>query len=141
MIYTPKYFTLKELFPPEIYNSTPDKDKLWLLFDDRVLKTADMLRDKYGPIKCNDWDNGFRNCGFRSEYSTTGVVFSQHKHGRALDLHPLNTTAEKIRHDIIANPWAEEFKYITCLEIDITWLHYDVRNWNKKKDGILLVKR
>ena len=33
----------------------------------------------------------------------------------------------------------EDFKYITCIEDKVSWLHFDVRNWNKKEDGILVV--
>lgn len=143
MIYLPKYFTIKELVSPIVYNGTSEneKEKLWWLFDERVLKTADMLRDKYGPIVCNDWNNALRYCGFREEDTSVGRTFSQHKYGRALDLHPKKTTAEKIRQDILADPWAEEFKYITCLEVKVSWLHFDVRNWNKEKNGIFLVER
>lgn len=138
-IYIPKYFDIKELVPPVVYNNASDKFKLWWIFDDRLLKTADMLRDRYGAMYVNKWSAGLRECGYRLPDSQTGRELSQHKYGRALDLHPMKTTAEKIREDIQAEPWAEEFKYITCIELGVTWLHIDTRNYNKEEHGIFLV--
>lgn len=140
MVYKCKYFDLKELFPPFIYNNTANKEVLWWLMDSRILITIDMLRDKYGPILCNNWEQGLRERGFRDPSTLTGAKYSQHKHGRAVDLSFYKTTVDAVRNDILNNPFAEEFKYITCVEIDVTWLHIDVRNWDKTNDGILKVK-
>lgn len=140
MVYKCKYFGLKELFPPIIYNSIENKEILWWMMDDRLLKTLDMLRDKYGPLLCNNWNQGLRNRGFREPDSSTGAKYSQHKLGRAADLTPYKTTVDQMRNDLLANPFAEEFKYITCVELDVSWLHIDVRNWDKEKYGIFTVK-
>ncbi len=140
MMYIPKYFKIQEVVSPYVYNTVTNKDQLWWLFDDRLLKTADMLRDKYGPIIINNWAQGLKYSGFREESSTIGAKMSQHKHGRAFDLHPTKVTAEKMREDLLADPWAEEFQYITCIEINVSWFHMDVRNWNKKQDGVFIVK-
>lgn len=138
-MYIPKYFGIKELVPPETYNAVANKDSLWWLFDDRLLKTLDMLRDKYGPVYCNNWDNGLKYRGFRPEDAPAGVKMSQHKRGRAADCHFKNVSVEEVRKAILTNPLAEAFKYITCIERDVTWLHFDVRNWDKFSKGILVV--
>jgi len=154
-MYKPTWFEPYELVPKNVYESwSPDKiNNIWFLFDERMLWTGDRLRELYGPMFINDYHwrqddpkaNQYR--GWRP--SRTFVKdknqpwwsdYSQHCRGGAEDLVSTRYTAEKIREDILADPFCEDFKYITCLEIDISWLHFDTRNWSKDKYGILLVK-
>uniref|UniRef100_A0A6M3LL07 Peptidase n=1 Tax=viral metagenome TaxID=1070528 RepID=A0A6M3LL07_9ZZZZ len=132
MIQKPIYFKLEELVPQSLFAAHKgDQDRLWWCFDPRVLWTADKLRMLYGKMICNTWLWGgihFER-GLRLLATKTGAVLSQHKFGRALDLVPVDTTAEAIRQDILAHPGHDEFKFIKCLEINIPWLHFDVRNW------------
>lgn len=130
MIYKPKYFRIEELVPPNLVNSV-SHDRLWWALDWRVLWTADRLREMYGPMSANTyvWGGPHKERGLRDPMSKTGSLWSQHKFGRALDLVPRNTTAAQIRHDIINNPKVPEFAHITCIEMDVGWLHFDVRNW------------
>ncbi len=116
---------------------------IWGMLDNRILITGDRLRTRYGPMMINDWYTGGRydDRGYRSkDYgSDTGSSLSQHYSGRALDLIPRNTTVDEIRNDILDNPFDPTFEYITCIEMDVPWLHVDCRNWNKKKFGILKI--
>lgn len=112
-LYKPKYFPEKECFPPGM---TPN----WNLMDDRILISADQLREIFGPLTCNI--SGFTQCGYR----TNGSLTSQHRHGRAMDLHSTIHPYYKMREYILNHP--EKFPFITFLEVDINWLHIDCRN-------------
>jgi len=127
-MYIPKYFSEKECFPPAI---TPN----WGLMDDRILKSADKLREKFGPLLCNM--RMLTQCGFR----TKGSITSQHRFGRAMDLHSSNHSYYNMRKYILTNP--DKFPYITFLEVDVNWLHIDCRNnegiiklWSPKRGFI-----
>jgi len=139
-MYKPKYFSLREVLPQNFYaNNKPIRgEKLWLLFDPRILQTADLLRERYGTLIANTWAWGgthqFR--GFRPFNCGIGAEFSQHKFGRALDLIPKHVSSEEIRRDIIAQPNGANYKYITAIETDISWLHIDCRNWDKAQHGL-----
>jgi hypothetical protein len=144
--YKPTFFTLEELLPEEFYHENKYREEyLWTIcFDPRTLWTADRLRKRFGSMTVNTWKwpnikkHQFR--GYRPPNCTIGSKLSQHRYGRALDLIPRDIGAEKIREQILANPFSEDFQFITCLEINISWLHFDTRNWNKTKNGILTVK-
>ena len=137
MSYIPKYFVIEELLSPDICD--PLDGRQWLLFDNRILMTADRLRERYGVLVCNTWHWGgihtFRV--FRTWATKVGSHNSQHKMGRALDLIPIHVDVEDIRDDIIANPYREEFEYITAIETDVSWLHIDCRNHSKLENGLL----
>lgn len=141
-MFIPAYFEIYELVTPQLYNRYhKEVGKLWGIFDERILKTAQNLRVRYGKMICNDWywDGRWKERAWRPWSTLTGATFSQHKFGRALDLIPVETTADKIRHDILSEPFHPDFEYITCLEMNINWLHFDCRNYDKKHDGVLLV--
>ena len=82
--YKCKYFLLKELVNPALLKALPEST-LWSLFDDRLLRMADKIREKYGPCTVNA--SGLTDCGLRDINSTTGAKYSAHKIGRALDIH------------------------------------------------------
>ena len=57
-MYTCKYFGIKELVCPDWYHFASKRggvDKLWVMLDERILRTIDKLRDKFGPIIINNW--------------------------------------------------------------------------------------
>lgn len=143
--YIPKHFKLYELLPPDMYALYRHKGNiLWsVLFDYKAIYTIDRLQVRYGTTICNDyhWGGLHKERGFRRFKSEIGAELSQHKFGRAIDCKFKYISAEKVRQDILAEPLHEDFKYITCIEIDITWLHFDTRNWNKADYGILQVTR
>lgn len=141
-MFIPAHFEIYELVPPNIYSRYhTEVRKIWGMFDERILITAQNLRNRYGKMVCNDWywDGKWKERGWRPWNTLTGAQFSQHKFGRALDLIPTNTDVEEIRRDILKDPNHPDFEHITCLEMNISWLHIDCRNYAKKYDGILLV--
>lgn len=144
--YVPKYFKLHEMLPYNFYMLHQRLGAyLWTIcFDWRILWTGDRLRERWGTTICNDysWGGNHRERGLRTPDTTTGTVLSQHKFGRALDLKFKNISAHEAREQILGDPWGNDFKYITCVEVGlaVTWLHLDVRNWDKNNRGILQVK-
>lgn len=126
-MYKCKYFAIKELVHPK--NLKISEDILWLLLDERVLKLADKIREKYGACYINT--SQLKECGLRDINSTTGAKYSQHKFGRALDLHIMaiekkNLTHDqktkeynKVRQELIKDKEFDELNF----ENNIYWLH------------------
>ena len=143
-MYKTKHFKLYELLPRGFYEAhRHEEDRLWFMFDARMLWTADRLWDLYGPtVIANDWKWGGNNQyrGWRPWDCEVGADLSQHKFGRALDQKFRHAAAEEVRRDIKNDPWKSEFRYITALEDGVSWLHWDVRNWSKSKYGLLIIK-
>jgi len=139
MDYIPKHFQSYEVVPREVHKAFEAVNqiyKIWWLFDPRILKAADRIRERYGRMTCNDWFWGGKNHyrGWRPPGCNVGAKYSQHRFGRALDLIPSEVTAEDIRRDIKAG---EDFgNSVTCVEDDVSWLHIDCRNYQ----GLLIVR-
>ena len=112
-----------------------------MLFDERVLKGADRIRELYGACTVNA--DGLTDCGLRKMDSKTGAVFSAHKFGRALDLHIRSIELEgakikdpverkkfkikeynKVRERLMIMP---EFDYLV-FENGVSWLHIACQN-------------
>jgi len=134
-MYKSKYFNLKELLPKDLYNLREDIG--WILFDDRILKSADFIREKYGVCTING--NGLNDCGFRQK--PVQANWSSHLFGRALDLHISKIEKQnlskddkikaydKIRDELFNLP---EFANIR-FEYSISWLHIDCANSDVRK--------
>ena len=144
-MYTPKYFSIEEIFPKNLVKQGNHK-QLWRLMDDRILWTADQLRKLFGTIIINDYMWGGKNQyrGFRDFQALIDLDYlsehldiipkwssftSQHCFGRALDCKFKNELVQDVRSFIIKNEDREEFKYITAIEKEVSWLHIDVRNY------------
>ena len=127
MTYKCRHFAIHELVPKKVFEERGEK--AWQLLDDRMLRTIDMLRDRYGSMTINNyfWGKNREWSGLRTPDSPYYSVYSQHTHGTAFDIIFAETTAESVRQDILANPDAEVFKYITTVELDTSWLHVDCR--------------
>lgn len=146
-MYIPKHFTPKECFPSAIAprNTNQFDTRNWRRFRPEILVSGDKLRDAYGTMTCNE--GKLNGCGFRLPLKKSSNILydidalSDHCYGGALDLHPKETTAEKIRKDIVKEklfsrmvskknpvPVNDRYPFITFLEIDITWLHIAYRN-------------
>jgi len=142
-MYKPKYFSLYELVPKKIYESVSIKehDKLWFIFDERALITLDRLRERYGRATVNNWkqDGDLQLRGYRPPTASVGTKYSQHRYGRGFDSNFANASPDEIRSDIENHFTDETFEFITCIEMNITWLHFDTRNWNKNINCILKV--
>ena len=137
--YKPDHFTLKELVPEATFEFIKTS-VLWNVFDHRILITADRLRKRYGKMLANTWPwggahqyRGFRPIGAKAP----GSIYSQHRFGRALDLVPVNVTAEEIRQDILGELSERLFEYITAIELGTSWLHIDCRSHLKAVHGVL----
>jgi len=116
MYYVPTFFQPFELVPKEFYETFKDfPRRIWSMFDSRTLFTGDAIRRRYGKMIANE--------------------YSQHKRGAALDLVPVETAVEEIREDIKKRRDLL-FKYITCIEEGVSWLHFDCRNHK----GLLIVR-
>jgi hypothetical protein len=146
MSYRPKYFALNEVVYPGAIQARGEQ--AWQLMDDRILRGADWLREKFGPCVINGkfGGKGFTESGLRDPFTTTGAKFSQHKFGRALDLKFLKVTCTEVYDYIIRNPTEARANGITTVE-DIRdtkgqWLHVDCRLLPESFpiNGILVVR-
>jgi len=141
--YIPKHFAAHEIVDSKTYAKFGTQ--AFQFMDARILYTADRIRERYSSaVYINTYllktQIGYFNfCGYRPRSCTIGAVHSEHRHGRALDLHILNIDAETIRKDILSDPFHEDFKYITTIEAGVNWLHIDCRNIDKEQNGILIV--
>lgn len=136
--YQPKYFKAYELVPADIFNSL-EEWRIWLLFDPRILWTIDRIRELYGkPMTVNNWKSGgpFSLRGWRpsSVDLVKGVLVDQHKYGRAIDFDIAGVPASSFVSDVLSRPAANEFQYITGLEI-ASWNHIDCRNYDRALSG------
>lgn len=139
MMYKCKHFVLKELVHPSFLGT--NESILWRLFDDRLLMSADWIREIYGACTVNA--NGLEDCGLRKMDSKTGAMFSAHKFGRALDLHirSIEIEAGKIKDAVARKKWKisaynkireslmlnHKFDALS-FEHNISWLHIAVEN-------------
>jgi len=137
-------FSPEEFVPETVFNELGgDPIRIFRLFDERVLVACVTLRQRYGVMTINNWMWGgrFHNRGYRPPWSDVGAKYSDHRMGRAIDCHFRDVSAEEVRQDILADPWAWDFWTITSLEMTvdtepINWLHFSCRNWNKLQHGI-----
>lgn len=137
--YTPKHFSIKEWVPPDLY--TEMGDSAIVLLDDRILRTADAVRDHFGvPVTINDWMRGgsFKQRGLRTEMVPGGAKHGPHFYGRAFDCDVQGLTADQVRKEILANANADVFGLITGMEIGITWVHLDCANRYSANGEIVL---
>jgi len=132
-IYKCEHFIIEELVPPKVYDDRGHK--AWELMDERMLITLDNLRDRYGSMTINNWKwGGDRQwSGLRTPDSPYYSPYSQHTFGRAADCIFKDVTAEEVRQDILNNRDHDDFELIESIELDVSWLHFDVRNCNRIK--------
>jgi len=137
-MYKPKNFELYELLPRDIYNATMHYgEQRWQWFDSRLLITLQALRENEGRIVLNDWYWGGINTlrGYRPFDCPIGALWSMHKSFKAADCIFVDTTAERVRANFLEIP--SSYPYITCVETRISWFHFDTRNWDVHKNGVL----
>ncbi len=139
--YIPTHFHLYELVDPGSFGI--HGNALWRVFDPRILKGADVLRERYGRLIVNDWywSGQCQWSGFRPPLCSVGADLSQHRFGRGLDLHPEEVTPEEIRQDLITHPEivrVDGIWLITALEMGVGWVHGDCRNHDVDRHGFKL---
>lgn len=138
-MYKCEHFKAQELVDKALYEKRGNK--VFQLFDDRLLKLIDELRELFGvPMTVNSWlwggnrtQSGLRTSGSKY-YSPT----SQHSLGRAVDFLVKGMSADEARrkieawHNRNANGIATIAPSIT-MEADVSWVHLDIRN---NPDGV-----
>lgn len=143
-MYKCKYFKISELVNPALIKQYGEAN-CWMFFDDRLLKYADHIREKYGPVIVNG--SGLTDCGARAIDSKTGASLSAHKLFRALDLHIVNIEKKcgsdkakkaqeykKVREEILKDPaWSFINFETTSNGQPIWWLHSDTYNRDKRE--------
>lgn len=133
------YFDVQELVCKHVYNKFGDN--AWQFFDDRLLETLFVIREKLGkPIHVNNWQVGgnltqrglrCNVCSLVAEKTRLEKVYmSAHSQGTAVDFDVKGMTALEVRNWIKANQVL--LPYPVRLEQDVTWVHLDMRNDGKK---------
>lgn len=133
-MYKCKHFVIKELVNPTLLKQVGEQTA-WAIFDERLLRMADAIREKYGACTINA--SGLVDCGLRDPQSATGAKYSMHKIGRALDLHIRSIELEyagnkagktaaynRVRETLMINPQFDGLNF----ENNISWLHIDTGN-------------
>ena len=130
-----KYFELSELVCPHVFKKYGEI--AWQFLDPRLLITMIKIRETINkPIYINNWDikDAYDERGLRciqcdivkSAIKNKELYLSAHMEGQAVDFDVLGMNADKVRQWIKEN---EEFlPYPIRLEIDINWVHLDVRD-------------
>lgn len=126
MSYQPKHFKASE-FLPDGYTDLS-------VMDDRILELADQVRELLG-VPCTINANGRSLCGFRPKDCKIGAPKSQHKLGKAVDLHPIGMTAEDGRRLIRKAVDAGGLVNLGGVELGVSWIHIDCRD---RVDGKVL---
>ena len=134
-MYQCKFFQIRELVPPDIFDKRGDR--AWELLDERLLFTLDGLRGRYGRMTVNNWHWGGDRMwsGIRTPGSPFYNESSQHSlsRGRAADIIFSEISAEDVRADILAHQNEPPFDLIMAMETGVPWLHIDVRNCDRIK--------
>ncbi|BCV28484.1 D-Ala-D-Ala carboxypeptidase family metallohydrolase [Shewanella algae] len=97
-MYVCKHFKIYELVDKK--HIMIEVKKAWQLFDPRLLKLLDQLRELFdAPITVNNWFWGgqFSNRGLRTSASSYYRPYSQHSFGRAVDFDVKGLTADESR--------------------------------------------
>lgn len=116
--YIPKHFKASE-FLPKGYSDLS-------VMDDRILEIADLVRELVGlPMTINA--NGRQYCGYRPADCPIGAPKSQHKLGKAIDLHCSGMSAEDVRTLIKKAIASGHLQNIGGIEEGTSWIHVDCR--------------
>lgn len=121
-MYVSKYFKNHELLPKGFEDIS--------VIDENLLMTIDQIREMIGlPMTINNWHTGGLRqwCGYRTKACKIGAKKSQHRLGKAADLHCASMSAEDMR-TLVRKAIAEGgLAHIGGIEKDVNWLHVDVR--------------
>lgn len=117
-----KYFKAEELLPKGVTDTS--------LLDPKLLQLVDEIRELLGvPCTINNYASGGTRqwCGLRTPACTIGAPKSQHRLGKAADMHPIGMTAEQARTKIKKAVAEGKLKNLGGVEDGVSWLHVDVR--------------
>lgn len=132
------HFKIEELVPPEIFKKYGNS--AWEFLDTRILLSIDAIREYVDkPCIINDWKWGGNKKygGYRPPDCTVGAENSQHRHGRACDLHFKDVDINNLRLKIIEKN--RMFPFVIAIEDDVRWLHVDCRNKINHVDKSIIV--
>lgn len=123
-----KYFEIHELVPREMYEKYGDA--AWRYVDVRLIQTIDKLKEHFnlGTMSINTYGFGGNRewSGIRTPDSKWYSYGSQHSFGNAFDIVFSMYSAEEVRDYIINKQ--HEYSSIKGLELEVSWVHLDVRN-------------
>lgn len=123
-----KYFKIQELVGKDIYDRRGEK--AWELLNPNLITLVDRVKKAFpqGTMTINNWlwkgdrsESGLRT-GDSDYYSPT----SQHSLGNAIDCVFSYYSTDIVRDYIRSN--LKEFPELRGVEVDVSWLHVDVRN-------------
>lgn len=117
-----KYFKAEELLPKGVTDTS--------LLDPKLLQLVDEIRELLGvPCTINNYASGGTRqwCGLRTPACTIGAPKSQHRLGKAADMHPIGMTAEQARAKIKKAVAEGKLKNLGGVENAVSWLHIDCR--------------
>lgn len=137
MFYKPKFFQIQELVDKVTFARFGER--AWMFFNPVFLRSLDRVRHHFdAPVTVNNWRSGgpFSQRGLRVT-TNVGATYSQHRFGNAGDYDIEGYSAEEVRQEIINNKDHHNFELITCVEVDVKWVHHDCRNINNR---ILLIR-
>lgn len=130
--YRPSNFKTYEYIDPITYAKYGEKS-LWFM-DSRILWTADAIREYFNlPCVINNYITAkdgdiYKESGLRYD-TALGAERSQHLYGRAVDIKIHGLSADDARKEILDKQKTEPaFRFITAIELDVSWLHVDCRN-------------
>lgn len=116
------HFKPEELLPIKFTDIT--------VLDPKLLKLIDEIRELIDlPCTINDYIFGGSRqwCGYRSSACNIGAAHSQHKLGKAADLHFKGMNADDARQLILKAVDAGALNDLGGLELAVSWVHVDVR--------------
>jgi len=145
--FKPVNFELFEVLPKDFYDKyypVYGENLWWIIFSYEIRYTIDSLRKFFGRATINNWkwqsgDGGNHYRGYRPLDCKIGAKLSQHKMGNAVDISFVHYSAEEVRNEIFQRSENEYFKYITCIEMNVSWLHVDCRELNPAQSRILKI--
>ena len=123
-----KHFAIHELVPPHIFEKFGEK--AWKFIDSRLIESIDALKEHFnlGTMTINNyyWGGDRKWSGLRTPQSPYYSETSQHSLGNAIDAVFSHYSAKDVRNYIIDNQ--HKFPHIKGVELDVGWVHVDVRN-------------
>ncbi len=145
MTYKCKYFDIRELVSPSVYEAKGDR--CWRWFDPVALQGLDKLRDRFGPLTINNWHlEGDRDgSGFHFAGEEKRSEFSGHRQWGSFDILPSKLSPKQMRIALLGYeptqngilPTIDGFEEITELEYQINWFHV---RFCSNIDGVLVYK-
>jgi hypothetical protein len=135
-------FSLTELLPPEIIQRFGDRGLM--LLTPMCLISLQQLRNRFGRMLANIPSRSMTQRTLRTvefyynrekpkggnweerALKAYAAYWGQHKLGNGMDITFLDTPLAEVIAYIESNP--DEFPFITFIELDVTWLHFDCRN-------------